>query len=46
MRASPIASRKHPGEDGGAHQVGKAVDGDNAIHDGDEGTGRAADLHT
>ncbi len=33
------------GENGGAHQVGVTVNGDDAIDDGDEGAGRATDLH-
>jgi hypothetical protein len=46
----PHASQAHgeqedAGEHGGAHQVGKAVDGDDAVDDGNEGAGRAADLH-
>jgi hypothetical protein len=37
--------QENAGQDRGAHQVGETVDGDDAVHNGDEGAGRAADLH-
>ena len=41
----PHRQQKHAGQHGGAHQVGKAVNGDNAVNDGYEGAGWAADLY-
>ena len=40
----PHGEQEDAGQHGGAHQVGVAVHGDDAIDDGDEGAGRAADL--
>jgi hypothetical protein len=37
--------QKDAGEHGGAQQVAEAVHGDDAVDDGDEGAGRATDLH-
>jgi hypothetical protein len=43
--SQPHGEQEDPREHGSAHQVGKPVDGDDAVDDGNEGASRSANLH-